>query len=351
MKLTILLGAAIAVGLVSPVSAAQPLLGGKAPVKVQKRNGVDILRYADFAYGKRANRPGEGGFAHHGTGQLFDVYTRAKPSGKKPIMISLHGGAWSSASDKDGPKGANPAEAFGGLEAEFAAQGDFMVFKMNYLLQPENCAAGNVSADATFVNMLKDIDAMVSHLKTFLTENGVEVPAKIALHGTSAGAQLAVLYAYDGANPSVLKLGLKHEIPVGFVLDVVGPVDLSTLVPKDLADKRYQAGKGLLRGLTGLPKSADEKRVLAALKALDATALVNDKTPFTIGVYAETAKGSGTDGVVAFRNYENLKRALGDRFRGRAVSGATHVTCLNNPADMTWFITEAVKAKPRLEKK
>ena len=85
----------------------------------------------------------------------------------------------------------------------------------------------NTASLHTFDEMLADIDAMVSHLPGLAKAIGISIP-RIAIGGSSAGGHLSLLYAYDGANPSVLGLGLKHSVPVACVFSDCGPSDLAS---------------------------------------------------------------------------------------------------------------------------
>ena len=192
-----------------------------------------------------------------------------------PFFLFVHGGAW-----KRGSKAGRYVKLF----AEMAEQG-FAVASMNYAL----CSAKNGGVH-TFDEMLADIDAMVSHLPGLAKAIGISIP-RIAIGGSSAGGHLSLLYAYDGANPSVLGLGLKHSVPVACVFSDCGPSDLASpefiVAGLDWQKGSFKKWCGLLCVLAGGQYGKEDMRV---------------KCPPTICLYGDTGsvKTSGT-----FKRKEN----------------------------------------------
>ena len=304
----------------------------------KKPYGVDgaMHVYRDFAYGPRGDLKGEGDkypvwkdfkgapFHTHRSGQLFDVYLPAAPDKvpvAAPVLLYLHGGAWCMRWDKD-------AEGYQMIKR--LCEKGFVVCSMDYQLQNDiiTDAMATCRPNATFADMLRDIDLMVTHLKAFLPSIGV-TPKKIAIGGGSAGAHLSALYACDQANPGVLGLGLRHDIPIGFELDVIGPVNLMSEGMRGAAiaaaEKFVKTGKvpddmearfvTLLGWLAGTDVYADfrekgAKTVLATLHKWSPLSLVTPETPPFVLAYNKIHPFSGTDGMVETSNCTDMEEAL-----------------------------------------
>lgn len=311
------------------VSAA---LLGKAPYGVDGRMHV----YRDFAYGPRGDLKGEGDkypvwrdfkgtpYHTHRSGQLFDVYLPEAPgrvSANAPVLLYLHGGAWCMRWDKD-------AEGYQMIR-RLCEQG-FVVCSMDYQLQNDLMTDEKAVCrpSATFADMLRDVDAAVTHLKTFLPSIGVR-PKKIAVGGGSAGAHLSALYACDQANPSALGLGLRHDLPIGFELDVIGPMNFCS---DGMRDAAVEAGERFVRDgraptdtngrfvtLLGWLAGEDAYQafrrggaaaVEAILRRWSPLSLVNGRTPPFVFAYNKLHPFSGTDGLVETAHAEDMAEAL-----------------------------------------
>ena len=239
----------------------------------------------DVPYGGR--QVGKGA-VHPNVAQTYDLYLPGKVGEidrSAPFFLFVHGGAW-----RHGSKAGSRAKLF----AEMAEQG-FVVASMNYVLCNDKLGGAH-----TFADMLADIDAMVSHLPTLAKAAGISIP-RIAIGGSSAGGHLALLYAYDGANPSVLGLGLKHAVPVACVFTDCGPSDIAS--PEFMvAGLDWQKGDvkgwyGLLCALAGGRYGKDGFRTTVdRLAKHSPITLLNGKCPPTICLYGKTGevKTSGT---------------------------------------------------------
>ena len=307
-----------------------------AVVKPDAWEGVHY--YRDFAYGPRKDIPGEEGegctsgltgrddcgrlYNSHRSGQFFDVMVDARGvRPDAPIYLNIHGGAWCCACDKNG-------ENMWFLRR--LAQKGFVVVNMNYQLQTDVLDEKRELVrreHATFSDMLADIDAIVTHLKRdFLPRFGVKA-ARFAIGGTSAGAHLSLLYAYDQGNPSHLGLALRHDLKVAFAVDVVGPTNLAS---EDMMDLFVRANRPLgflfspqmthrfshLFGwltaddLNARMTCGDVEGVKAVLSRYSPAKMVTADCVPTILAYCRLSKDADTDGCVPVSAYRDLKEAL-----------------------------------------
>ena len=310
--------------------------------------------YRDLRYGPRDDAPGEGKdfkgpmtgqtpdgrrYNTHRTGQFFDLIVPAK--GYPPdarVYVNFHGGAWSQAFDKDG-------ESMWYLK-RFADAG-FVVVNADYMMPMDILDVSRPivrNPDATFLTILRDIDALATCLKyDVLPAIGV-CPTKFVLGGGSAGGHISALYGYDQANPSHLGVGLRHDYPVGVVVDVVGPTDLAsddftapflrgevgalTMFDKGMLDRfvtllgwltdddlRRRIGRGDVNGA---------RRVLARFSP---NRMVTKDSPPTVFAYCRQFPWSDTDGCVPTSAYYDLKsrlEAVGVPHRGDLRSWRIH---------------------------
>lgn len=125
--------------------------------------------------------------------QAIDFY-RAKGAAPAPLIVFIHGGAWS-LGDKRQASGRKP-EHFTGEGYAFAS--------INYRLVPQ----------ATVEQQAADVASAIDMLRFRAAEYGID-PNRIALMGHSAGAHLAALVATD---PQYLKAA---DVPMNAVKAVV----------------------------------------------------------------------------------------------------------------------------------
>ena len=190
----------------------------------------------DLAYGDRVDMSSQ---AQKAGSQIYDVYLPKMPNeldADTPVMLFLHGGAWS-VPDYD-------KTADGAWLGKALAQKGMVVFSMNYVLQNSSGTAENATAE----DMLADIDAMMFHISLLLPKLGIETDS-IAIGGNSAGAHLASLYAYKCKDTSPLK--------IAFLVDIVGPTNLLTYKPvmdhlMDLAFGNYEIANAAITAATGI---------------------------------------------------------------------------------------------------
>ncbi|AMR30857.1 alpha/beta hydrolase [Mucilaginibacter sp. PAMC 26640] len=122
----------------------------------------------------------------------MDYYPAAKP-GKKPCVIIVHGGSWSSGDSRQLPE----------LNSHLAAEG-FNVVSINYRMAPKYQTPAPV----------EDISQVYAYLKKHADTLQIDTE-KFVLVGRSAGAQIAQLSAYTQKEP-----GLRG------VVDFYGPADM-----------------------------------------------------------------------------------------------------------------------------
>lgn len=312
----------------------------------------------DVAYGPRADLPDEGegytgpkpgwtnpdipwAFHRHRTGQFLDVFAPAKaPKPDATVVLFLHGGAWAANDDKDSA----PLGLFGPLTAAGA-----IACTADYILQTARSEGLFPPArkEATFAEMMRDIDAACAKLKEFAGELGVTEPHFVIM-GESAGGTLALLYAYDQGNPDHMGLGLLHPMPVAKVINSVGPTDFTDSEFQEsgkvvVLGVRINPFKVLVNRLCGLPDYTPDSKTLVALEKWSPVKLVCPKSPPT--AIAHGAIGDGkTDGLVPVSQMTLLESALkaaGVPCTVKKFSGLNHgeVTWRGAP----WIVEQALK--------
>lgn len=166
---------AIIMTIVSLISS----MGGAVPSKQ--------VVYTDVAYGTEAR-------------QTMDVCFPAVYEEDMGVVLYLHGGGWMSG-DKSG---------FLSKAKSISKQVNCIGVTMNYRY------AGN---GVTCTDLLKDIDGALAKVKSMAETRGIKC-TKVMLAGYSAGAHLALLYAYAKKNVAPIK-------PAA-VISYSGPTDISS---------------------------------------------------------------------------------------------------------------------------
>ncbi len=136
----------------------------------------------------------------------YDLYVpnSASKTNKHVVMLFIHGGAWISGFKTD----VNP------YVYEFANKG-YITATIKYTLLAREM---NNPALSIYRN-LDEIDACIASIKVALTELGFDTTkSQLVIGGASSGAHLAMLYSYSRGKNSAL--------PIKFVIDAVGPVDI-----------------------------------------------------------------------------------------------------------------------------
>ena len=356
----VFLAAALSAGYVFVGYADMPPLL-LSPAKIPSCTKAHVCH--DLPYGGRQVGAGA---AHADVAQTYDLYLPGNVGEIEwtaPFYLFVHGGSW-----MHGNKSRRVA-----MFAEMAEQG-FIVASMNYVLC--NAKRGGMH---TFSEMLADIDAMVSQIPYIARAAGISIP-RIAIGGNSAGGHLSLLYAYDGANPFVLGLGLRHVVPIACVFSDCGPSDIASpefIVAVQDWKMRYGTFVDCFRWLCGLSGGLygleDVRESVGRLAKHSPISLLHGKCPPTICLYGETGsvKTSGTfkrakdgqpepyatlwklvgsketppesvgsDGIVATQNYVTLTNGLaaaGVPFAAR-LEPYTHCQILSRkPETRTWL--------------
>ena len=283
-----------------------------------RRVTAGVTIYKDLRYGAREDRADEGAgypkggrYNRHRSGQYYDVYVPAGATADTPVLLYLHGGSWCQEYDKD------DESVTTGL-----AQSGFVVLSMDYILQVDVNANPSATPypDVTFASMLRDVDAMVSHMKTLLPSLGLKAK-KFAIAGGSAGAHLAALYAWDAGAPQQMNLALKHEIPVGFLVSVGGPLDMSSDRAVQWMNLFKKSTPNMARLITVMAGGTSVDQLAAVVKTYSPLALINAKTVPSVICYSHLppeqdpyvlyyGNGMRGDGIVEGSSYDNIVAAL-----------------------------------------
>ena len=171
----------------------------------------------------------------------------------------------------------------------------FIVINMNYsLMEDENL-------DVTAFTMLDDITACIKNANNWL--NNLEIKTNsIALCGYSAGGHLATLYSYSRPNES--------DIPIKFVVDMVGPTDFHKTtwgfeegITSEIGDEEYLNYS--IYHLSGKnPKEVSDEEKESIINSISPASFVTENTIPTILAYGDS------DNVVGTKQQEPLLAKL-----------------------------------------
>lgn len=144
-------------------------------------------------------------------------------SGYNTILLLIHGGSWIT-----GSKSEVEDYAF-----DYSDKG-YITANMQYsFLHPDfgtmSFSIKGFDRDVSVFRMLDEIDACIDNIKTKLVGLGFDgSKLKLVISGVSAGAHISMLYAYSRGEDS--------QIPISFIVDAVGPVDIQTASWKEFVD-------------------------------------------------------------------------------------------------------------------
>lgn len=190
-----------------PVTDAALVSTSAPPVPAEKpSSGPDVLRNLDYV--------GEGNHA-----QTLDLYlpTTRTHQGPVPLVIFVHGGAWF-----EGSKEALDDRKAGSIVAlvDLLRANGYAVAGINYRL----------SGEATWPAQIFDVKAATRYLRANAAQLGLH-PAKFAIAGESAGAQLALMVGLtSGVEDLEGTLGnTSASSRVSTMISYYGVTDLRTL--------------------------------------------------------------------------------------------------------------------------
>lgn len=124
---------------------------------------------------------------------VYDIYLPANRDSSTPVILMIHGGAWIAGQKED----------FNAYVKLIQANWDSVaIVNMNYRLASNEDSIHHEE-------IMEDIQAMVAHLGSKKEE--YKISSKLAIVGASAGAQLAMIYAY------------KYNSNIRCVADIFGP--------------------------------------------------------------------------------------------------------------------------------
>ncbi len=144
--------------------------------------------HLDLAYGEEAHPK-----------HVLDLYVPNQPNAQTRLLIFIHGGSWVQGSKSQLPEL---------LIQELAARQNFAVASINYRLVKDG--------KDRYPAQLEDVERAIEFLSKHSDKHGYQQENMI-LMGGSAGAHLAMLYAY----------GFDKKNQIGSVINLFGPTDLS----------------------------------------------------------------------------------------------------------------------------
>ncbi len=192
-----------------------------------------------------------------------------------PAFLLLHGGGWAAGDKSDFEDMAKAINGFG-----------YAAVSMNYRF---------IQSGADYLDMLWDIKNALEYIKTYGADYKINTD-KIALMGGSAGAHLALLFAYKCREDS--------PIEIAFAASLSGPTDFT--------DENYYCENYLYKDfwqntLTGLIGGTFDKTDFPE-PLLDASPIrhITNEIPYTILAYGHF------DDIVPASNPERLAEVLND---------------------------------------
>ena len=128
--------------------------------------------------------------------QTLEIEYQPNDANPTPMVLFIHGGSWISG-DKSMMR----------RYQQQVVDAGYGYVSMNYRF---------IMTGATYLDMLDDIQLVIQFLKDFASDLNVDT-TRMAMVGESAGAHLAMLYAYRNVSP----------IPIDFAMALVPPVDFT----------------------------------------------------------------------------------------------------------------------------
>ncbi|MCE9611638.1 MAG: alpha/beta hydrolase [Chthoniobacter sp.] len=246
--------------------------------------GVKALR--DIEYVPGGGRP-----------RMLDLFLPEKSTAALPLVVWIHGGAWSAGSKEGGPAPRLVAEGFA-------------VASINYRL----------SQQAIFPAQIEDCKAAIRFLRGHAKEYGIDA-GHIGVFGASAGGHLVALLGTSGDVKDLEgKDGdLAVSSRVQAVCDWFGPTDLTKMAAQSGPESRlnHDAPQSPESRLVGGP--IQERKELAS-RANPLTYVSRDDPPFLI-------MHGDRDPLVPLKQSQDLDEALraaGAESKLQIIAGAGH---------------------------
>lgn len=207
----------------------------------------------------------------------YDLYIPAgvKPDSEAPLLLLIHGGSWTGGEREDIA-----------YACKYYAKKGCITATMDYSLVSDK------HPEITIETMLSEITDCIAAIGKQLDSEGCRVSG-MAIGGYSAGAHLAMLYAYSRAADSAF--------PIAFVFEKVGPVSFR----REFWNERISAALiGYGAGIQVDPKKLDTPEMIEAADKLSPLHFVRDGAPPTIFAYG------GQDTLVRPIHRDELANAL-----------------------------------------
>ncbi len=212
---------------------------------------------------------------------LFDLYIPVATDKKEEhaLILFLHGGSWTS-----GDKGSMADEC------RFFAEHGYVTATMNYSFLN---MLGEEKSD--FTTMMTEIATALATIKGYAATQGLNI-TKVALSGYSAGAHLAMLYAYSMAE--------KSPLPVLFVHSKAGPADFRTFTPDSPDVQDFMKKMGVSTDEQSIEELFKNEKVVNMIQAVSPVSYVKKGAAPAILSYGRK------DGLVVWENVVSMMNAL-----------------------------------------
>jgi len=163
--------------------------------------------------------------------QMYYVYIPNNVSSSAKIIVLIHGGGWTTGPDPNKVNGFNSTYCNEGTEStnnivmKLLSDGYVVVAPLYRLVAGAGNDADDLLTTVTVLDQVNDIDAAITHIHnnfpTCLWQTGSISANNIQVLGESAGANLAMLYAYTKVTST--------KNYVKSVVSVAGPADMNNL--------------------------------------------------------------------------------------------------------------------------
>ena len=212
---------------------------------------------------------------------FFDLYIPAAADKKEEhaLVLFLHGGSWTSG-DKS-----SMAD-----DCRFFAERGYVTATMNYSFLN---MMGEEKSD--FTTMMTEIATALATIKGYAATQGVNI-TKAALSGYSAGAHLALLYAYSMVEHSPL--------PVAFAHSKAGPADFRTFSPESADVQDFMAKMGVGNDEQAVQELMKNEKVISMIQAVSPVFYVKNGAAPAILSYGRK------DDLVVWENVVSMMNAL-----------------------------------------